>query len=239
MRLDRRRFLVRTALVAGAACVVPVRPVRAMDEDADLEAAWLDLEKGEPHAARALLRFADSPEKAVPFFADRLRPLKADADWLDVHLKNLESEKDDVWKPAFEELEYTDPRLTRPLDVLMKEVTTTPARQRLAEILSGREAGSIGRKAVELRQHGQGKELFYNFLVDNGSFWAESRVDRLNGLEWGNPKKKWTRAARALALLEHIGTPQAAAILGDMAQGDPDAQPTRVARDALDRLKAK
>jgi hypothetical protein len=40
-------------------------------------------------------------------------------------------------------------------------------------------------------------------------------------------------------LLEHIGTPEAVAILKDMASGHPDAQPTRVAREALDRLKIR
>ena len=37
-------------------------------------------------------------------------------------------------------------------------------------------------------------------------------------------------------LLEHFGTPGAVAILKEMATGHPDAQPTRVARDALARL---
>jgi hypothetical protein len=46
----------------------------------------------------------------------------------------------------------------------------------------------------------------------------------------------WTRAVRAIVLLEHIGTPGAVAILKDMATGHPDAQPTKVARDCLERL---
>ena len=41
---------------------------------------------------------------------------------------------------------------------------------------------------------------------------------------------------RTIVLLEHFGTPEAVAILEDMATGHPDAQPTKVARDALGRV---
>ena len=78
----------------------------------------------------------------------------------------------------------------------------------------------------------------FNFFAPNeGSWWAESRVDRINPLQpWLTHKKKWTRAVRAIVLLEHFGTPDAVAILKEMATGHPEAQPTRVARDALARL---
>ena len=230
-------FLRRSLMILGL--VVLSGGAGGTPPDKVLDDAWIGLEKAEPEASRALLVFADHPSEAVPFFAERLRPLRADPDWLDVHLKNLESDKDDVWKPAFQELEYSDPRLSRSLDALMKEVTISPARQRMVEVLSGREAGSLGTKDVKLNQHGQGKEIFYNFLADNGSWWAEASVAKLNSNDWGNPKKKWTRAVRAEVLLEHIGTPEALAILETMALGDPDAQPTRVAKDALERIAAK
>jgi hypothetical protein len=45
-----------------------------------------------------------------------------------------------------------------------------------------------------------------------------------------NTKKKWTRA---VVLLEHIGTPDATAILKDMATGHPDAYASKVAKEAL------
>jgi hypothetical protein len=79
----------------------------------------------------------------------------------------------------------------------------------------------------------------FNFLArpNFGSWRAEHKVGRINQPEGARtPKKKWTRAVRAIALLEHIGTPGAVAILKDMATGHPDAQTTRVARDCLERL---
>ena len=51
-------------------------------------------------------------------------------------------------------------------------------------------------------------------------------------------KKKWTRAERAIVLLEHIQTPAAIAILEKMATGHSEAQPTKVAKEALGEVRA-
>jgi hypothetical protein len=51
-----------------------------------------------------------------------------------------------------------------------------------------------------------------------------------------SPPKDWTRAARAIAILEHIGTPEARAVLKTMSDGVAEAPPTRAASEALDRL---
>jgi hypothetical protein len=46
----------------------------------------------------------------------------------------------------------------------------------------------------------------------------------------------WVRAVRAIALLEHIGTSEARAILERLASGEAEALPTEQARAALARL---
>jgi hypothetical protein len=58
-------------------------------------------------------------------------------------------------------------------------------------------------------------------------------------MEIPNREKKWTRAVRAIVLLEHIGTPDATAILKDMATGHPDAYPSKVAKEALKNLASR
>jgi len=137
--------------------------------------------------------------------------------------------------PAFEQLEYFDPRLAIDLVTLMAEVKEAPARQRMVEVLSGRQAGSLGDRTVELR--GIGREEGMYFLSRNSTWWAENQLARVNAREgWNNPKRKWTRAVRTIVFLEHIRTPDTIAILEDMATGHPDAQPTRVAKDALKRI---
>jgi hypothetical protein len=83
------------------------------------------------------------------------------------------------------------------------------------------------------------KDDGYNFHAQ-GSWWAEHRIERLNmNGNWGNPKKKWTRAVRAIALLEQVNSPDAVALLRALAEGHPDAQPTKEAKAALNRFAAQ
>lgn len=79
----------------------------------------------------------------------------------------------------------------------------------------------------------------YNFFDGKGSWWAESSVRQLNATSWGNRKDKWTRAVRAILLLDQIGSADALAIIREMATGHAEAEPTRVAKDVLAARAAK
>lgn len=206
-------------------------------EQKQLERWWADLEKDEPDASKALLNFAARPDTAVSFFKSKLRPLRIGNAPMRALLAELGSADESIWKPAFVELEYYDPRLAIGLETLMDEVTESPTRQRLTEVLSGRPAGSMAGKTITLRRTGSSKG--FNFYNGRGSWWAEHRVAMLVAGISGNNKKKWTRAIRALVLLDHIGTPDALAIVEDIAGGHPDAQPTKVAQGILASRKAE
>ncbi len=108
------------------------------------EAWWRDLEKGKTEAARVLLEMAGRREETVAFLKARIKPLKVTAAEVRALLLKLGSENEKVWKPAFDELEYFDPRLAFDLQTLMDHYTETPGRQRMVEILSGFEAGKLG-----------------------------------------------------------------------------------------------
>lgn len=202
--------------------------------DKQFEGWWRDLQEDEAPATRALLKFSARPKEAVAFFKKTLKPLSIDGDAVNALLEKLGSDEEEVWTAAYEELEYFDPRLAFELEELMRDVTDPVTRQRMVEIMSGRERGSLAGKNVQLR--GVGNEGF-NFFDGMGSWWAEHMVSRINSFGWANTKKKWTRAVRAIILLEHLATPEAVALLKDMAGGHPDAQPTRIADEALERLK--
>jgi hypothetical protein len=204
----------------------------------ELNDLWLDLEKGELDASRALLKLYDQPKEAVAFLERRMKPLKIDEEQVRALLDWLGSDRDEIWKPAFEQLEYLDPRLAIDIVTLMAEVKEAPARQRMVEVMSGRQPGSLGDKTVNLGGIGRAEGMY--FESKSGTWWAENKVARINAREgWNNPKKKWTRAVRAIVFLEHVRTPGAIAILEDMATGHPDAQPTRTAKEALERIAAK
>jgi hypothetical protein len=213
-------------------------PVDAAAARSALEKAWADLEQPEPTASRALLRLARAPRDVVPFLKEKLKPLKLDEGHLKALLAKLASDDKRVWKPAYDELETFDPRLAVDLEKLMNEVTKAPARPRLVALLSGYPADTYLEwgNNIELRRAGPDG---YNFMYLGGSWWAEHKVARLAASHGSNGKPKWARAVRAIVLLEDIGTADAVAILRDLASGHPDAQPTRVARDTLDRLRVK
>ena len=198
-----------------------------------MEACWADLEKEEAAASRALLDLFDHAKEAVPFLKDRMKPLRITSGQAKALLLKLNSADEHLWKTAFEELDYFDPRLAINLTEMMERVTQSPARQRLVEVLSRREVGSLQGKEIGLKPVGEG----FNFYTQaDGSWWAEPKVAKINSTRWGNSKPKWTRAERAMVLLEHLGTPNAISILKEMATGHPDAQPTKVAQDALQRV---
>ena len=230
------------AAVLGIAAMAPIissscgaRPATA--DEKQMEAWWVDLEKGDTAATRALLNLSDRPKESVAFLKRKMKPLTISSGQVKALLLKLGNGNDSVWKPAFEELEYFDPRLAIDLQTLMDRYTESPTRQRMVEIMSGREADSLKGKNVQLRKFGGPDD--FNFFAENGSWWAENRVERISSDFWRNTKKKWTRAVRAIVFLEHIGTPDATAILKDMATGHPDAYPTKVAKEALKTVASR
>jgi hypothetical protein len=225
-----RRFACLLMLLAPS--------VLASDENR-LEILWADLEKGETEATLALLKLSAQPKEAVDFLKTKMKPLILSSVQLKTLMLKLGNGNEIVWKPALEELEYFDPRLALDLPDLMDRYTETPGRQRMVELMSGRPAGVLKAQELRLMKVADG----YNFVVktDQGSasFWAESRLDRVGTARWDHPKKKWTRAVRAIVLLQYISTPEAKDILKAMATGHPDAYPTRVAKEALNALVSR
>jgi hypothetical protein len=225
-----------TGVIILCCCSLQAPTVRASDgkppaDAKQLEAWWDDLEKGTIESSRALLGFADHPREALELLRAKLKPLKLDAVRLKAYLLRLGSDNEKLWKQAFEDLSYLDPRLTMGLEPLMKAVPESPARERLAALLTDRSPSLIqGRVRLESSHDG------YHFFDGHGRWWVEAKIGRINQLKNHERKTKWSRAVRAVALLEHIGTPEARALLEDMASGHVDAQPTREAKKSLDRL---
>jgi hypothetical protein len=227
--------VVAAAIELGRASATPTVRASAAGEK-QLEACWIDLEGGDAQGSRALLKLYTQGKETVPFLKGKLKPLQVTSAQVKALLLKLNSTDEHLWKPPFEELEYFDPRLAIGLRELMERVTDAPARQRLAEVLSDRESGSLEGLEIEFRTAKVGYTLFAR---GHGSWWAESSVGQLNTARWGNSKRKWTRAQRSIVLLGHIGTPEAIAILNEMATGHREAMPTRVAKEALQRVGAE
>jgi hypothetical protein len=227
--------LVVAVVGAGAlsARAQDVAATQASTQPATLEERmqgwWADLEKGEPEASRAVLKFSETPAETTAFFADRLQPLTISMERLGDLLVQLGSDNDAVWKGAFEQLQYFDPRLTVDLEPLMDNATDDVMRARLVEVLTGMSPGTFKGKSVTLK-HQNGDN--YYFVCDNSWYLAEMHVERLSVAS----KPAWLRAVRAMTVLEHIGGTAAFAILQDMATGNADAQPTKVAKEMVEEM---
>lgn len=224
-------FVVLTLLFAA--------PVPALDAAAlkkEQEANWADLAKEEKTAARALLKFSNRPKETIAFFKTTMKPLIIEEETVKKRIADLASDDEKVWKPAFETFEYFDPRLAVNLQAAFDESTPGLGRQRLVAVMGDTKADQFVGKDVQLRVTGDDS---FNFFADNGSWWAECKVSRLAAANFWTPKRQWTRAERAIVLLEHIGTPEAIDVLKSMATGHAEASPTKTAKEALKRLKAE
>lgn len=235
--MENRLLLLLTAVLGLLTSISVPAPAAARHfapAQDNLDALWADLYGEEPAASIAVLKLYKNPDAAVPFLKEKLPPLRLDADECRRLLKDLGSKDEKVWKPARETLDYLDPRLAIELEKLMEEVTENPARSRMVELCSERPADSLDGKDVSLRAVGADG---FNFFDGRGSWWAEHRIERIGASSWTR-KMAWTRAARAIAILEQINTPDSVSILKRLALGNPDAQPTKAARASLKRLAA-
>ncbi len=215
----------------------PAPPPDKAAKEQELERLWADLAKEEPACSSAVLKLFLQPEHAVPFLRDRLQPLKLDEKRCKELLKALGSDNEKTWKAAWNEFDYLDPRLAIGLQTLMNDVTEKPARTRLVELCSDRQADSMAGEDIDLRAIGMGDEGFNFSSNGSGAWWAEHKIERIGGL--GNPKKTWIRAMRGVAVLEHLGTPAAVTVLEQLARGHAEAAPTKAAKASLDRLKKR
>ena len=109
-------------------------PILAANE-IRMELLWADLEKGDIEASRALLILSSRPQDTVEFLKTKLKPLRLSSGQAKALLLKLGNDDESIWKPAFEELEYLDPRLAIDLQTLMGRYTESPVRQRMVEVL--------------------------------------------------------------------------------------------------------
>ena len=228
-------FNLTTLLTIAIWAPVPATDPAALKKEQ--EAAWADLAKVEKIASRALLKLSTRPTETVAFLKNAMKPLVIDEIAVKKRIEELASEDEKVWKPAFETFEYFDPRLAMTLIAAFDESKPGLGRQRLVAAMGDVKADSYEGDDVQLRS--TGADDAYNFSSKGGSWWAEARVNRLAKSTWGTNKRLWTRAERAIVLLEHIGTPDAILVLKNMGTGHAEAAPTVAAKESLKRLKAE
>jgi hypothetical protein len=213
-----RAGLVALGLAAGVIAIpairgsaAPVGPDVAV-EVKQLEAWWSDLEKEEVAASRGLLELVDRPKEAVAFLKGKMKPLRITSGRAKALLLKLNSADEQLWRTAFEELEYFDPRLAIELPEMMDRITQGltsthaskvrggPSR-RLPESTSiggetprgsgrGRSARSFFSSMSELPRHCPFSRKWPPGILTRSRRWSRGR--RFSELPWR--ESRWTTA---------------------------------------------
>ena len=215
-------------------------------EPSPLSSAWQELlSADEAKATKAALAFAAKPKESVEFLTAALKPLKAEPKLLAKLIAELGDRDFQTRDAAQVELEYFGKFIKLDLEKASKEESNPEAKERLGKLL-----GRIG--AAEAEEKIQNAKPEATNLRGAGSV----SISRVNGrttiiidgkpldltprvIEKLPPPPTWTRAGRAIGILEFLGTPEAVKLLEALSLGEDTATPTKQAQDALARLKRK
>lgn len=240
---------ILTSIIAVVSMLeMPLRaeyPHLSASSERSIETHWELLGDQEPESTIALIELIKTPAKTIAFLERRLKPLELSSEDLHTRLGQLQSSDAFVWRAAYRELEYQDPRLALGLEELLKldSMKQSPSRNRLASILIGFPLKShrnvANRKFIKLLPVGDGG---FNICCSDipeacgASYWAESKIDQLGGTG-GIRKPLWNRTIRAICLLGYFGTQEAFAIVKRVSEGHPDAHPTKFAKEVFARYQ--
>jgi len=222
-----------------------VLPAIAFSQDAPFAAAWQDLlSADEAKAARAVCLFASKPKEGVEFLTAKLAPLKAEPKRVAKLVADLGSKDFPTRDAATQELEYLGKFAKAELEAAQKEVTNAEAKERLTKLLGKIAAYELSESAKDVMPEkpiitgrsvsvssGNGK---INIVIDGKPLELTPKV-----IEKLSPPPTWVRAGRAIGVLEFVATPEAVTHLGALSLGDDNAPPTKLAQDALARIKRK
>lgn len=223
--------------VAYAAEPTPTAAPRATGT----EGLWGDLAGADDTAlTRAILTLSKNPADTVAFLKSHMRPVKADAKRVAALIADLESNQFAVRQRAFEELEYLGKYIQADLEKSQASAGTE-AKQRLQQLLDripkpmkdakAAPLAKPGVNAIQIQMVGGVRRVIVNGVPVEGP-------GNVGPVAIG-PSAYWVRAERAIAILEDIGTPEAKAIVEELARGEPDALPTEKAKAALERWGKK
>lgn len=182
--------------------------------------------------------------RTLAFLKPKLWPLKLSKEQAEKLLADLFADKEDVWKPAFDELTRYDFRLALPLQEVWAKAETPAQRVRLKSLLLDEdtpndkfcdyrltsEAGEDHFVIKRSKRAGIPDDQIPEGLANwfGTGTWVYEEVSRIN---------RWYREESAIYILDAIGTDEALAIIKDMATGHPDAGPTKAAAEVLKRRK--
>jgi hypothetical protein len=213
-------------------CAAPI--CRAADPAPRLDALWDDLASAdEAKATRAALALAASKD-AVPFLKDHLKPVKADPKRVAQLLDQLDSDDFTKREEAVAELDYFGKFIKADLEKAVASKPSAEVKKRAQGLLDRirmEEAGPAAPPAIT------GRSVGVSNVNGKITIMVDGKPLNLTPPAPPAPRMGWVRAARAAAVLEFVGTPEARKELERLADGEAEAPPTKAAKEALERIR--
>jgi HEAT repeat protein len=212
----------------------------AFGQPPTLESKWADLASPDDvKATRALLALAATPKETVEFLKENLKAVKADPKQVEQLIKQLDSANFIVRSKAMAELEYYGKYVKADLEAALKSNAGVETRLRIQQLIDKMPSDKKPEPPPAFNPGG-GESISVMNVNGQITILVDGKPINLapsNPPPPPGPPAQWLRAGRAALILEHLGTPEAQAILQSLASGESDALPTRAAREALDRMK--
>jgi hypothetical protein len=202
-----------------------------------LDLLWLDLASSdEAKAARAVLKLAAQGKEATAFLQKNLRPVKVDPKQVEKWIEQLDSDSFEERQAASDELEYLGKHGKPYFEKALEKKPSPEVKKRLQSLVDRIKA----EEPIKEEDGGIPAAGGVSVTTINGKMTIRvgGKVIDLKPrvITKPGPLPAWQRAARAVAILESLGTPEARKLLEKLASGEEDALPTRAAKEALERL---
>lgn len=234
--LCRTAPLILSLAIVGIATNVALAAPAPSEATQALDSLWADLASADDaKVTLAILKLGATPQQTMAFIKDKLGPVKADAERVAKLIAQLDDNDFTTRQRAADELEYLGKFIQADLEKTLKGNASAETKQRIQQLINKLPKPIQAKEMPPQAQPGVNRVAVINGrVIING---VEVNAQPVAPVTPQGPSMTWVRAVRAIAVLEHIGTPEARQIIQAISKGEADALPTKEARAALDRLK--
>ena len=203
----------------------------------DLSGAWENLASRDVDTStHAIFEFLQNPKQANEFFQEKLRPLSFHPDEFKKLIEELGSDEERVWRSAFRDLSFRDPRIfNRDFMASIDMAPNLNAKRRLVSIVA--DLKLTDETLTSLDEDSEFRSVggpFGNFQFGGTTTYIETRIELLATTKHGGARQlEWERTIRALHILKSFDNKSANDLIAIVASGAGSARPTKIAKRLL------